>query len=161
MSDQTLSQQSIKIATKVITRNAEHWELLEFAEYSLRLEFTEYSLRSDFPTGDCPNKCDCPHRDHLNMPYMLEALELDEIELDSEVQHRLAKEFSANPSVSFLKQIEHDYGQFDGELEYMRDSCQSTLDDDDELDVLTSLEILELENTVKECESLLNKLGLD
>ena len=158
MSDQTLSQQSIKIATEVITRNAEHWELLEFAEYS---------LRSDFPTGDCPNKCDCPHRDHLDMPYMLEALELDEIELDSEVQHRLAKEFSANPSVSFLKQIEHDYGQFDGELEYMRDSCQSTLDDkfmeqeNGSYKFISSEQYAELENTIKECESLLNKLGLD
>jgi len=158
LSDQTLSQQSIKIATEVITRNAEHWELLEFAEYS---------LRSDFPTGDCPNKCDCPHRDHLDMPYMLEALELDEIELDSEVQHRLAKEFSANPSVSFLKQIEHDYGQFDGELEYMRDSCQSTLDDkfmeqeNGSYKFISSEQYAELENTIKECESLLNKLGLD
>ena len=158
MIDQTLSQQSIKIATKVITSNAEHCELLEFAEYS---------LRSDFPTGDCPNKCDCPHRDHLDMPYMLEALELDEIELDSEVQHRLAKEFSANPSVSFLKQIEHDYGQFDGELEYMRDSCQSTLDDkfmeqeNGSYKFISSEQYAELENTVKECESLLNKLGLD
>ena len=158
MSDQTLSQQSIKIATEVITRNAEHWELLEFAEYS---------LRSDFPTGDCPNKCDCPHRDHLDMPYMLEALELDEIELDSEVQHRLAKEFSANPSVSSLKQIEHDYGQFDGELEYMRDSCQSTLDDkfmeqeNGSYKFISSEQYAELENTIKECESLLNKLGLD
>jgi len=150
--DQTLSQQSIKIATEVITLNAEWCEVLELGEYS---------LRSDLPTENCPNKCDCSHRDHLDMPYMLEVLELDEIELDSEAQHRLAKEFSANPSVSFLKQIEHDCGQFDGELEYMRDSCQSTLDDDDELDVLTSLEILELENTVKGCESLLNKLGLD
>ena len=111
MSDQTLSQQSIKIATKVITSNAEHCELLE-------------------------------------------------LKLDSEVLHRLAKEFSANPNLSFLKQIDHDWGMFAGELELMRNSCQSTLDDD-ELDILTSLEILELENTIKECESLLNKLGLD
>ena len=150
MIDETLSQQSIKIATEVITRNAEHCEILEFAEYKA----------DAYTTYNCPNKCDCPHRDHLDIPYMLEVLELDEIELDSEMQHRLAKEFSANPSVSFLKQIEHDCGQFDAELESMRDDCQSTLDDD-ELDILTSLEILELENTVKECESLLNKLGLD
>jgi len=149
MKQQPLSQQSIKVATEVITLSAEYCELLELEQYS---------LRSDLPTENCRNKCDCPHRDHLDMPYMLEVLELDEIELDSEVQHRLAKEFSANPSVSFLKQIEHDYGWFDGELEYMRDSCQSTLDDDDEFDILTSLEILELENTVKECESLLKEL---
>ncbi len=152
MSDQTLSQQSIKIATKVITLNAEYCELLELEQYS---------LRSDLPTENCPNKCDCPHRDHLNIPDMLEVLELDEIELDSEMHHRFAKEFSANPSVSFLKQIEHSYGHFGGELLYMRDGLQSELDDNDELDILTSLQILEWENTVKECESLLNKLGLD
>ena len=84
--------------------------------------------------------------------------ELLEAKLDSEGQHRLAKEFSANPNLSFLKQIEHDYGLFLGELEYVRDSSLETLDDEDELDTLTSLEILELENTVKECESLLKEL---
>ena len=157
MIDETLSQQSIKIATEVITRNAEHCEILEFAEYKA----------DAYTTYNCPNKCDCPHRDHLDIPYMLEVLELDEIELDSEMQHRLAKEFSANPSVSFLKQIEHDCGQFDAELKSMRDDCQSTLDDkfmeqeNGSYKFISSEQYAELENTVKECESLLNKLGLD
>jgi|TARA_R100001530_G_scaffold32229_1_gene25349 hypothetical protein len=144
-----LKEQIIKLAVEIITSNAKNCELLELEQYS---------LRSDLPTENCRNKCDCPHRDHLDMPYMLEVLELDEIELDSEVQHRLAKEFSANPSVSFLKQIDHDYGMFSGELEYVRNSSLETLDDEDELDILTRLEILELENTVKECESLLKEL---
>lgn len=147
-----LKEQTIKLAVEIITSNAKNVEWFEGAEYG------RWMWEVPFPTENCPRKCDCAFRDHLHLPVLLEKLKLDEIELDSEVQHRLAKEFSANPNLSFLKQIEHDYGQFLGELEYVRDSSLETLDDEDELDTLTSLEILELENTVKECESLLKEL---
>jgi len=147
-----MKEQTIKLAVEIITSNAKNVEWFEGTEYG------RWMWEVPFPTENCPRKCDCAFRDHLHLPVLLEKLELDEVELDSEVQHRLAKEFSANPNLSFLKQIEHDYGLFLGELEWLRDSSLETLDDEDELDTLTSLEILELENTVKECESLLKEL---